>query len=94
MLELNTVAIKLAGRYSVATNVKAFIVLESFSLSLLRKVRILLCPSNVPKVLDMAVLVRCICSLVRKSRILCSCHAQGKSARDVGTARMYGDEQR
>lgn len=71
--ELKMVAIKLAGRYRVATEVKAFIAFESLSRCSLSKVRIFACEFNVPIVLYMLMLVFCMSLLVRKSKILCSC---------------------
>lgn len=82
MLDWNIVAIKLAGRYNVATKVNAFMAFESLSLSSLRRVRILASEFKVPKVWNMAVLVSCICLLVRKSRILYSYQARGSVSRN------------
>ena len=80
-LELNTVATRVAGRYSVATEVNAFIAFESLSLCSPSRVRILACSPKRTKFWDMAVLVLSMCLLVRKSRILCSCQVDSESVR-------------
>ena len=68
--ELKTVATRVAGRYSVATDVKAFIAFESFSLCSLSRVRTLACSPNRASVCNIVVLVLSSCLLVRNSRIL------------------------
>ena len=72
ILELKTVATKLAGRYRVATEVKALEAFESLSRCSLNRVRILACSPNRPSVLDIAALVPFNWLLVRNSRILCN----------------------
>ena len=80
-LDWNTVAIKLAGRYKVATEVSAFITFESLSRSSLRRVSVLASKPKLPNVWETAVLVFCISWLVRKSRILYNYMVRGKVSR-------------